>query len=239
MPVTLLAATINMSVALGCGALIGIERQIRQRKAGLRTNALVALGASAYMVFSMLVEGDMSPSRVAAQVVSGIGFLGAGIIFRDGFNVQGLTTAATLWCSAAVGLLAGGGHWQIALVATGMVVFVNFALRPFVQWLKRRLAARMPGVRVWRIGVSVAPAQEAATRSLMLSTLSIGGLHLGAIERRALKRGAEEGDEAEGIELLATVTDDDSGGQKLEQAVQHLAAVPGLARVRWEAVEEG
>ena len=88
------------------------DQLIRQRKAGLRTNALVALGASAYMVFSMLVEGDMSPSRVAAQVVSGIGFLGAGIIFRDGFNVHGLTTAATLWCSAAVGLLAGAGHWD-------------------------------------------------------------------------------------------------------------------------------
>lgn len=89
MPITIAAAAVNMSVALGCGALIGMERQIRQRKAGLRTNALVALGAAAYMVFSMLIEGDMSPSRVAAQVVSGIGFLGAGIIFRDGLNRMG------------------------------------------------------------------------------------------------------------------------------------------------------
>ncbi len=138
MTLALATATINLSIALGCGALIGLERQVRQRKAGLRTNALVALGSAAYMVFSMLIEGDMSPSRVAAQVVSGIGFLGAGIIFRDGFNIHGLTTAATLWCSAAVGLLAGAGHWDFALMTTGLVVFVNLGLRPFVQWLKRR-----------------------------------------------------------------------------------------------------
>ena len=94
--IELIPATLNMMVALACGALIGSERQVRQRMAGLRTNALVALGAAGFVVFSQLVEHDASPTRVAAQVVSGIGFLGAGIIFREGFNVHGLNTAATL-----------------------------------------------------------------------------------------------------------------------------------------------
>ncbi|MEO5615216.1 MAG: MgtC/SapB family protein, partial [Cypionkella sp.] len=102
MAIALTAAAVNMAVALSCGALIGSERQVRQRMAGLRTNALVALGAAGFVVFSQMVEHDASPSRVAAQVVSGIGFLGAGIIYRDGLNVQGLNTAATLWCSAGV-----------------------------------------------------------------------------------------------------------------------------------------
>lgn len=84
------------------GGLIGFERQFRHRLAGLRTNTLVAVGAATFVVFSSLVSGDSSPTRVAAQIVSGIGFLGAGIIFKEGFNVRGLNTAATLWCSAAV-----------------------------------------------------------------------------------------------------------------------------------------
>lgn len=231
MPVDLVQASINMGVALGCGALIGVERQIRQRKAGLRTNALVALGAAAYMVLSMLVQGDMSPSRIAAQVVSGIGFLGAGIIFRDGFNVHGLTTAATLWCSAAVGLLAGGGHWQFALVATGMVVFVNFGLRPLVQWMKRRLQARAPEGRAFRVAVSVPEPHEGATRSLMLRTLSLGGLHLSEIEMRRDAEGA--------VTLAATVMGEGVADAVLEQAVQRLAAEPGLSRVRWETLDEG
>ncbi|NGM46899.1 MgtC/SapB family protein [Rhodobacter sp. SGA-6-6] len=231
MTVSLAVASLNLSVALGCGALIGMERQIRQRKAGLRTNALVALGAAAYMVFSMLIEGDMSPSRVAAQVVSGIGFLGAGIIFRDGFNVQGLTTAATLWCSAAVGLLAGHGNWDFALVTTGLVVFVNFALRPFVQWLKRRVNQRAPDLRAYRVVIEVPAAQEAATRSLMLRVLTLGGLHLGGIDMRPATDGV--------VSLSATVTAEGLPEMVLEQAVQHLASEPGLLRVHWLALEDG
>ena len=87
--------------------------------AGLRTNALVALGAAGFVTFSQLRPGtDTSLTRVAAQVVSGKGFLGAGIIFRGGFEVHGLNTAATLWCSAGVGLLAGEGAWPFAMLLT-------------------------------------------------------------------------------------------------------------------------
>lgn len=229
MTIALTAASLNMAVALGCGAIIGMERQIRQRKAGLRTNALVALGAAAFMVFSMLIEGDMSPSRVAAQVVSGIGFLGAGIIFRDGYNVQGLTTAATLWCSAAVGLLAGAGHWPFALVATGLVVFVNFGLRPFVQWMKRRLKSRESPGRQFRVLVTVPPAAEADARALMLRVLTLGGLHLSSLER---------GEEAGAVVLTATVLGEGATDLMFEQAAQRVAAEPGLTAVRWAPVED-
>jgi len=121
----------RLSVALALGSVIGIERQWRQKMAGLRTNALVALGSCGFVVFSAMVgEGD--PTRVAAQVVTGIGFLGAGIILREGINVHGLNTAATLWCSAMVGTFAGAGFWAPSLVAAVFVVGTNLLLRPLV-----------------------------------------------------------------------------------------------------------
>src|SRR5262245_50173167 len=91
------------------GVAIGLERQFRQHTAGLRTNALVCVGAALFVSLSRFISPDTSPTRVAAQVVSGIGFLGGGVILREGFNVRGMNTAATLWCSAAVGTLAGAG----------------------------------------------------------------------------------------------------------------------------------
>lgn len=133
---SLLFGTLNMFVALSLGALIGSERQLRGRMAGLRTNALVSLGAAGFVTFAALFPDDINPTRVAAQVVSGIGFLGAGIIFRDGLSIQGVNTAATLWCSAAVGLICGAGYITYALVLTAFIVFVNLGLRPVVRRLK-------------------------------------------------------------------------------------------------------
>ncbi|HLQ20538.1 MAG TPA: MgtC/SapB family protein [Tabrizicola sp.] len=226
------AAAMNLGVALACGALIGSERQVRQRMAGLRTNALVALGAASFVIFSGLYPDEVSPTRVAAQIVSGIGFLGAGIIFRDGFNVHGLNTAATLWCSAGVGMMAGHGAWEHALLLTAMVVFVNLGLRPLVKLLKRYTRAGMPTMKAYRVQVTVDPAQEAAVRSLILRTLSLGGLHISEIGVSGTDGGAH-------LNLSATVTAELAGEVALEQAVQRLAAEPGLLRVRWEALEEG
>lgn len=228
MTVGLAAAALHMAVATGCGALIGIERQLRGRKAGLRTNALVALGASAFVVFSQLVPNEVSPTRVAAQVVSGIGFLGAGIIFRDGLNVQGLTTAATLWCAAAVGLLAGIGAWPFALVLTGLVVFVNFGLRPLVQALKRRIGAAAAG-RSYRLWLTVPAASEAETRALMVLTLAPAGLRLAGIEREPA---------GDALRLVATVLAEGIAEQAFDTAVQRLAVEPGISALRWEAIDE-
>ncbi|NGQ91908.1 MgtC/SapB family protein [Rhodobacter sp. HX-7-19] len=225
-------AAVNLGVAMTCGAVIGSERQVRQRMAGLRTNALVALGAAAFVVFSGLFPDEVSPTRVAAQIVSGIGFLGAGIIFRDGFNVHGLNTAATLWCSAAVGMMAGAGAWPYALLLTGMVVFVNLGLRPLVKWLKRKTKAGVPISRSFRVQVTCRPDQEADLRAMILRTLTIGGLHLSEVAGRVAEGG-------EGVDLSATVSGEGVTDEMLELAVQRLAAEPGLMRVRWEALEEG
>jgi len=232
MPVTLYAAAINLGVALACGAVIGSERQVRQRMAGLRTNALVALGAASFVTFAALHPTEVSPTRVAAQIVSGIGFLGAGIIFRDGFNVHGLNTAATLWCSAGVGMLAGAGFWDFALMLTGFVVFINLGLRPLVKFMKKHTKAGVPLVRAYRVIVTVMPEAEGGARSLILRTLGLSGLHLSEIGMKA----AEDGT---GLDLIATVTAEGVPDLVLEQAVQRLAAEPGLLRVRWQSLDEG
>lgn len=225
------SAAVNLAVAVVCGAAIGSERQVRQRMAGLRTNALVALGAASFVVFSGLFPHEVSPTRVSAQIVSGIGFLGAGIIFRDGFNIHGLNTAATLWCAAGVGMMAGAGAWPHALLLTGLVIFVNLGLRPLVKWLKRKTKAGMPIHRAWRVIVTTPAALEGETRSLMLRTLALGGLHISDISARM----AEQDD---GLDLMATVTAEGQPDSVLEQAVHRLAAEPGLRRVRWDTLDE-
>lgn len=134
---TLEQATLNLAVAGGLSSLIGFERQWRNRLAGLRTNTLVALGAASFVIYAALLPNEDSPTRVAAQVVSGIGFLGAGLIFREGLSVRGLNTAATIWCSAAVGVLAGAGFLAYAAIATIFVLVVNLLLRPIVIFVNR------------------------------------------------------------------------------------------------------
>jgi len=106
---TILDFIARLSVAFLLGALIGLERQWRQRMAGLRTNTLVATGAALFVMLSVLTPSDSSPSRIAAQVVSGIGFLARGVILREGLTVRGLNTATTIWCAAAIGSLSGAG----------------------------------------------------------------------------------------------------------------------------------
>src|SRR6202046_941699 len=120
---------LRLGVGLGCGALIGIERQWQARRAGLRTNALVATGATLFVLYAVATN-DSSPTRVASYVVSGVGFLGGGVILREGFNVRGLNTAATLWCSAAVGVLAASGHLVFAVIGTGAVIAIHVLGRP-------------------------------------------------------------------------------------------------------------
>ena len=227
--IALTQAAIDMGVALVCGAVIGSERQVRQRMAGLRTNALVALGAAGFVIFSQLFADEVSPTRVAAQVVSGIGFLGAGIIFRDGFNVHGLNTAATLWCSAAVGLMAGASAWPFAILLTAMVVFINLGLRPLVSWLKRHTRAGLPVTRVFRISMLCPIEAEGAMRGLLLRTLSLGGLHLTEITAAS-----QDG----GVELMALVTAEGVTETALEQIILRMAAEPGILHLQWSAVEE-
>jgi putative Mg2+ transporter-C (MgtC) family protein len=130
-------ALLRLALAATLGGLIGVERELREREAGLRTHLLVALGSGlftivgAYGFHEFLNSGAsvVDPTRIAAQIVTGIGFLGAGAIIRQGLSVRGLTTAATLWVVAAVGMAAGAGYYSVAVMTTGLVLIALYPLR--------------------------------------------------------------------------------------------------------------
>ena len=133
--------TSRLIIALVCGVLIGLERQLRQRSAGLTTNSLVSVGACIFILISETIIANAVAAggpvnndnlRVLAQIVTGMGFLGAGVILRDGFTIHGLNSAATLWCSAAVGSMCGYGLWREAIVAVLVILFINWILK-FVE----------------------------------------------------------------------------------------------------------
>lgn len=131
-------ALIRLALALGCGAVIGIEREWRQKHAGLKTMSLVALGAAAFALMSdTFGPENHNPGQIAAAVVGGIGFIGAGVIMHRGLTVQGVTTAATLWAAASVGVAAGLGQYPIAITLTTAITLVQFLMRGFEIRLHR------------------------------------------------------------------------------------------------------
>lgn len=119
---------VGLVVAVVCGTLIGLERQLRKNPAGLHTNALVALGAASYVIAGVLIGENTGPARVAGQVITGVGFICAGLIWHEGGTVRGINSAATVWCSCAVGVFAGLGMILWAGVVTALVVVTNVVL---------------------------------------------------------------------------------------------------------------
>jgi putative Mg2+ transporter-C (MgtC) family protein len=129
-------------IAAGLSAAIGLEREYHQKPAGLRTNMLIGIGAAVFMILSLAAAGPGSADRIAAQIVTGIGFLGAGAILHSGESVHGLTTAATIWVNAAIGMAAGAGMTSVALGTAILTLLVLAALPPvelfFEKWAHKR-----------------------------------------------------------------------------------------------------
>ena len=146
----LLNDIVSMLLAVFLGSAIGLEREISGKSAGLRTNVLICLGAAVFTIISKNLGGsDDSVTRIAAQIVTGVGFLGAGAIIRDRGGVQGLTTAATIWLVASIGLACGGGYYGTALIATFIAVIVLIGLRhiagPLENYLKKHKQEKTHG----------------------------------------------------------------------------------------------
>jgi putative Mg2+ transporter-C (MgtC) family protein len=228
MAISIQQAAIDLAVAGGLSSLIGFERQWRNRLAGLRTNTLVALGSSSFVIFEALVPGDASPTRVAAQVVSGIGFLGAGLIFREGLSVRGLNTAATIWCSAAVGVLAGASYPAYAALATGFVLFVNLLLRPIVMFINRQPLMGSEIEVGYLVSVTCRSPEEAHVRALLLQGLAGGGLAL-----RRLDSNDVEGTGR--VVVTAVMTASHRVDADVEKIVGRLSLEPTVSAARWQA----
>jgi putative Mg2+ transporter-C (MgtC) family protein len=130
---------LRLLLAAGLGAAIGIERELRRKPAGLRTHILIAVGSALFATLSIqLATGGGTPDRMAAQIVTGVGFLGAGAILRSGDSVHGMTTAATIWVNAAIGTAVGAGEYTMAALATLVTLIVLAALLPLEQYFERR-----------------------------------------------------------------------------------------------------
>jgi putative Mg2+ transporter-C (MgtC) family protein len=224
--VEIMESIARLGLALLMGSVIGFERQWHQKMAGLRTNALVALGSCGFVVFSAMV-GQGDPTRIAAQVVTGIGFLGAGVILREGINVHGINTAATLWCSAMVGTFAGGGYWAPSLVAAGFVVGTNLLLRPLVRLINTTTISSGDSEACYSVTLTCKSSEEAHLRSLLLHALAQGGLGLRRIDSSDIPDTAN-------VLITAQVLAAKRNDAALEQIVGRLSLEPHISAVAWQ-----
>ncbi|MFD9789524.1 MgtC/SapB family protein [Streptomyces sp. NPDC059070] len=223
---------IRLATGVACGALIGVERQWRARMAGLRTNALVAAGATLFVLYSEAVTDTGSPTRVASYVVSGIGFLGGGVILRDGGGVRGLNTAATLWCSAAVGVLAASGRLDLAVIGTLTVLAVHLVLRPAGRLIDRAPAAGTDPDTTLRATIHLECERTAEThiRALLLQALTTSGVAPTGLRTR------REGDESTHLRATVVITGDVTGA--LELVVSRLSLEPDVRDLHWHVAHD-
>jgi len=211
------------------GSLVGLERQWRQRLAGLRTNALVALGAASFTLMSMMVEGEISPTRMAAQVVSGIGFLGAGVIMKEGANIRGLNTAATLWCSAAIGVMAGAGFHLVAMMVALCILAINILLRPVVLIINRQPMENSQEEIDWRyeLNVTCHSDQEAHIRALLLQGLLGDALQLQKLE-------SSHRDDQRSVRVTAQLYATERHDALVEKVIGRLSLEPSVSAAGWD-----
>ncbi len=218
---------LRVAVALALGALIGAERQLRQRLTGLRTNALVSTGACLFVLMTQGVPGLAGDaSRIAAYVVSGIGFLGAGVIMRDGLSVRGLSTAASIWSTGAIGVLAGSGFILAACMTTALIVIANLFLPALGRVVDRHTSGEAEQERFYQISVSCEARNEALVRMQLLQRMGDNRLNLQSLESHALKGSGN-------VEVNAVVFTLHKEDSLVEQMVGELCLAPQVTAASW------
>jgi putative Mg2+ transporter-C (MgtC) family protein len=229
--VSLADFALRLTVALGAGILIGAERQFLQRMAGLRTNALVAGGAALFVTLGPLMGDKASPDRVAANIVTGVGFLGAGVLIREGANIRGINTAATLWCCAAVGAIGGAGNYAACFIAAGAVVVANLVLRPLGRLIDRSPGSGEEVELTYRFRAVCRAKQEAHIRVLVQQSVSGSGFRLRELVSHDL-------DDPGLVEISAVVLAQPGEEHRFEEAVARLSIEPHVTAVGWELVDQ-
>ncbi len=217
----------NIAAALLMGMVIGLERQYRQHAAGLRTNTLVALGAALFVSLSILMDDTNSPTRIASYIVSGLGFLGGGVILRDGLNVKGLNTAASLWCSGAVGTLCGAGYSGHALVGTVSVLIVHIGLRPLARWIDARTKMATDVETYYRLRIELNASHDAHIRHILLR-------HVGGHAKLNLQGLATEDTEKDRTIVLASIFAPERSDRAMEEIMARLSIEPDVKGVSWQ-----
>jgi putative Mg2+ transporter-C (MgtC) family protein len=226
-PVTTIQFLFHLISACALGALVGLEREWHQHMAGARTNALVAAGASAFVMAGSLISGDpAAPGRMASVVVSGIGFLGAGVIFKDGASVHGLNTAATVWCSAAIGVLAGVDSLNLALMLAAMVILANITLRPILDRIRLAVPAGESVDARYEIVIMCRSTEKIHLRALLFATISCTAATLHAIHS------AEER-ETDRARLRTEISTRGRQNELVEKIAARLSIEPSVTSLSW------
>ena len=228
----ILEFSLRLGAALLMGTVVGLERQWRQRMAGTRTNALVAAGAAAFVMCAFMVrDASRSEVQIVSYVVSGVGFLGAGVIFKDGGSVRGLNTAATLWCSAAIGAISGLGNPLHALVLTAAVLATNIVLRPLAYRLYPAQAVSEEQEVTYGLELNCRPEDEAHMRALMLQGMSQSPLTLTSLRSEDIEGNGK-------MKVAARIRGLGRQDQALEQLVVRLSLEAGVSSVSWAVHSE-
>jgi putative Mg2+ transporter-C (MgtC) family protein len=216
----------RMALALVYGCLIGLERQWQHGMAGMRTHGLVSVGGAAFVACGLLIPGDATaPARVASYVVSGVGFLCAGSIFRDGATVKGLNTAATIWCAAAVGLLTGFGNFVLGLAMTILVLATNAGLRPLAhKW--HPWAKNQPVDAIYEVRVSCGEFIEEHVRTLLVTAISQAPVRLRAVHCVQIPASGQ-------VEVTAEVVTEGDQPREVERIAATLSMEPATRDIRW------
>jgi putative Mg2+ transporter-C (MgtC) family protein len=222
----LINSVVCFAAAFAFGTLIGAERQYRQRAAGLRTNVLVAVGAAAFVDFGVRMAGPAS-TQVMAYVVSGIGFLGAGAIMKEGVNVRGLNTAATLRFSAAVGAAAGAGLVAESGLLTLFVIAGNTLLRPLVNRINRIPISEEAGEATYEVRLIANPRAAEEAREALIEALESAHYPVADVET------IERGDET--AEIVAILVATSVAPEELDAVVDALEKQPGVDHAAWES----
>ena len=221
---------LRLAIAFGLGVAIGIERQVRQRAAGLRTVTLVAVGACLFVTLGALSDNaTQGMTQIAAYVVSGVGFLGGGVIMRDQGSLQGINTAATLWCSAAVGVLCGTGHFGPAVMGTAIVLAANTVLRDLSRYLNTTPVSTAEIAVDYTIRVVCRAEDEVHVRTLLTNST-----HAIPLSFRSLKSEDLAGTPG-ALEVLAELRLHPKDQAKLEQLTSRISLEKGVSAVSWVA----
>ncbi len=227
---------IRLVLAFIIGAAIGVERQWRQTQAVLKTNVLVCIGSAMFVMSSAMAPGYHDSTRVAAQVVSGIGFLGGGVILREGASVRGLNTAATLWCAAAVGTMIGLGLLFQAYVGALAVVGANLLLRPLVQLISGHSIANTKLETRYCCRVICHIGDEANVRALLLNSIKDRTLLLDGIYSKNLD--SKDIDNQVQVEVKADFVATGRNDALLEQVINLLKLKAEVNEVSWQFVSQ-
>ncbi|RJF70505.1 MgtC/SapB family protein [Rhodopseudomonas palustris] len=218
----------SLAVAFVLGMLIGAERQYRTRAAGLRTNVLVAVGAAAFVDLAMHLAGADGAVRVIAYVVSGIGFLGAGVIMKEGMNVRGLNTAATLWSSAAVGACAGADMAAQAVAVTVFVIAGNTLLRPLVNAINRIPFDERTSEATYSVRLTAGSAAADKLRDHLEERLEQANYPVADVEVETLEHAGDK------VEIVATLVSTAVEPDELDIVIADLERRPGVDHASWE-----